>query len=52
MGQHPYGQRIQVRHLCPECGIHTQAFCPVCLGGGLVDTDRLARWERDQASSG
>lgn len=50
MDQHPGGVRQTVRHACPEHGIaYVPPLCPVCLGTGLVTTERLARWERDQA---
>jgi len=48
--QHLRGERIAVSgHACPEHSIaYVPAFCPVCLGSGVVTTERLARWQRDQ----
>lgn len=43
--QHPLGvgaQPLEVRHMCPECA-GRGGLCPVCLGIGTVDTDRLER---------
>lgn len=49
MEQHPLGIRQPVEHACPECGlIEVKPFCPVCLGTGMVDAQRLSRWQADQ----
>ncbi len=50
MGQHPGGQRFEVRHACPECptplaalAVPPTGLCPWCRGTGLVATEDLAR---------
>jgi len=56
MGQHPQGERIEVRHACPECptplagGIYIppNGLCVWCRGAGLVSTEDLARWQWDR----
>lgn len=46
LAQHVRGERVdQVLHMCPECGIHPRAFCPTCLGAGVVTEQRLAQWQ-------
>lgn len=48
MTRHPLaGGLVDVAgHACPECPLGTPApLCPVCLGAGIIDTDRLARWQ-------
>lgn len=47
MDQHPSGERVDVRHMCPEasCGNPPSPFCVVCLGAGSITTDRLDRWQ-------
>ncbi|HWB34591.1 MAG TPA: hypothetical protein VHA75_01055 [Rugosimonospora sp.] len=43
--QHPYGERIDAQHACPECPIGTpRADCGVCAGTGLLTGDQLARY--------
>lgn len=38
-------------HACPQCPLGAPApFCAVCLGAGIVDGDRLGRWQREQNS--
>jgi len=45
--QHPAGERIEVRHACPECGpFEKHLFCTVCWGTNLVTTAQLAAWQR------
>lgn len=52
--QHPYGQRIEVKHACPDCptplagGVARlpNVFCPTCHGDGLVTTDQLDLWQQ------
>ena len=49
MGQHPLGIRQQVTHACPEHPIDAvPPLCPVCIGTGLVTTERLAAYQREQ----
>ena len=45
LAQHDLGERIDVvGHACPECPLGRPApFCEVCLGAGMVSTERLAR---------
>lgn len=40
--RHPLAdqQPLEIRHMCPDCG-GRGGLCPVCLGVGTVDTDRL-----------
>jgi hypothetical protein len=35
--------------MCPGegCGWPVRAFCPTCLGVGLVSEQRLAQWQRE-----
>jgi len=47
---HVFGARIDnVLHMCPGegCGWPVRAFCPTCLGVGLVSEQRLAQWQRE-----
>lgn len=50
LDQHGLGVRLGgVRHACPECHIaYPRPLCPVCLGAGLVSTERLDRWQAEQ----
>ena len=49
MDQHPLGIRQPAMHACPECGVvEVKAFCPTCLGTGLVTAERLGRWQTEQ----
>jgi hypothetical protein len=49
MSLHPRGERMTVSHACPQCPIgQATPFCEVCLGTGLVSTERLARWQSVQ----
>lgn len=36
--------------MCPGegCGWPVRAFCPVCLGVGMVDETRLAQWQQQE----
>jgi len=46
---HALGARVdEITHLCPDCGWHTKAFCPTCLGVGQVTEERLAWWQRNE----
>lgn len=46
MEQHDKAERIDVRHMCPECaGNVVTHFCSVCLGVGSLSTAELARYE-------
>lgn len=48
---HALGARIDdVLHMCPaeQCGYPPRAFCPTCLGVGLLTEEDLARWHRTQ----
>jgi len=49
---HPDGeQRVQIDgYMCPECGFTPRAFCPGCLGAGIVTEQRLyeLNWEYTQ----
>lgn len=38
--------------MCPECGLSPLPLCWVCLGSGLVTTDRLARWQAEVSAEG
>ncbi len=40
----------EIFHMCPGegCGMRPRPFCPVCLGAGLVDDERLTMWLREQ----
>ena len=47
LGQHQAAteRRNDAMHACPECPIGNPApFCQVCLGAGLITTDRLDRY--------
>lgn len=51
--QHPRGERIEVRHACPDCPTPLTTLwqpprpdCRFCAGTGLVTTAELARWQR------
>lgn len=51
LGIHPLGGRAEVLgHMCPGdgCGFPPRAFCPVCLGVGVIDETRLAMWQREE----
>lgn len=51
IAQHLLGERLDARQACPECpigGLGPAPFCLVCLGAGLITTDRLARWQAQQ----
>lgn len=48
LAPHPLGvddRRDGVRHMCPECGWPAKPFCETCLGAGVVDENRLYRWQ-------
>jgi DnaJ-class molecular chaperone len=53
MGQHPRGERFDVKHACPDCPtpgaggiwIPPSALCPTCRGTGLVTTAELGAWQ-------
>lgn len=57
--RHPYGERIEVKHACPNCpspligGVarFPNPFCPHCYGTGLVDEAELDRWTRKMAAA-
>lgn len=47
---HVLGHRVDdVTHMCPAegCGWPVRAFCPTCLGAGVVSEHRLAEWHRE-----
>lgn len=46
--QHPYGERIEAMHQCPDCAGRVRIFCVTCAGAGLVSSLRLEIWERRQ----
>lgn len=56
IAQHPYGERIEVKHACPDCptplagGIARvpDPLCRWCRGIGLVTTEDLDRWQQSQ----
>lgn len=56
IGQHQYGERVDVTHMCPVTHLHTAGrVCEVCLimptqalEPTFVSTDRLARWQSVQ----
>ncbi len=51
MARHPVAAELVdvAGHACPECPIGNPApLCPVCLGAGIVSTDRLSRWQYQQ----
>jgi hypothetical protein len=45
--QHPLAEYVRndALHACPECPLgNPKPFCQVCLGAGLITTDRLDRY--------
>lgn len=53
MSQHQRGERLEVRHACPDCPmpggalyVPPSAVCRWCGGTGLVDGATLAAWQR------
>ncbi len=56
IGQHQYGERHEVTHMCPMTHDHTAGrACLVCLvmptkpmEPTFVSTERLARWQQEQ----
>lgn len=49
LAQHILGERVDVLHACPLCGVTNtpNPLCEVCLGAGSVSTDRLDRYQAD-----
>lgn len=53
---HPLGVRMDIQHACPECPsplaagltIAPSILCRWCSGSGLLTTEQLARWQREQ----
>jgi hypothetical protein len=47
LAQHPNADthRNDAMHACPDCPLgNPKPFCQVCLGAGLITTDRLDRY--------
>lgn len=45
--QHLLGEQVEITgHACPECPVNSPVpFCPVCLGAGVITTERLGRYQ-------